>query len=172
MQSNSQELVHCFAPLARDDATRLILGSMPGKASLTAQQYYAHPRNVFWLLIEQVLAIPAALPYAQRCEALVARRIAVWDVLQSCVRSSSLDADIEPDSILPNDFAGFFTAHPNISKVYCNGAAAEQLFRRQVWPKLPAPLQRIELLRLPSTSPANASIAYAVKVQQWQQLIE
>ncbi len=170
MRSNNQELVHSFAPLARGDATRLILGSMPGKASLSAQQYYAHPRNAFWQLIEQVLAIPATLPYAQRCAALLARQIAVWDVLQTCTRTSSLDADIDPASIVPNDFAGFFTAHPNISKIYCNGTAAEQLFRRHVLSTLPASLPQFELLRLPSTSPANASVSYANKARLWQQL--
>ncbi len=170
MRSPEQGLARSFAPLARADATRLILGSMPGQASLTAQQYYAHARNAFWPLMEQVLAIPAMLPYTQRCEALLLQQVAVWDVLQTCTRSGSLDAAIEPASIVPNDFAAFFTAHPKITRVYFNGTAAEQLFRRHVLPCLPVTLHALALQRLPSTSPANAAIAYGLKLQQWQVL--
>ena len=170
MRTPAQGLEHSFAPLARADATRLILGSMPGKASLTARQYYAHPRNAFWPLIEQILAIPATLPYAQRCEALLLHQVAVWDVLQSCMRSGSLDADIEPASVVPNDFVAFFAAHPRITTVYFNGAAAENLFRRHVWHRLPASMQAITRHRLPSTSPANAAVPRHFKSSQWQQI--
>ncbi len=162
--------IHSFAPLARDDARQLILGSMPGKASLAANQYYAHPRNAFWQLMEAVLAVPAALPYEERCEALLLQQVAVWDVLHTCTRTSSLDADIDATSIVPNDFAAFFTAHQNITTILFNGAAAERFYHRHVLPTLPADLKHHRLLRLPSTSPANAGIAYAGKVRQWQLL--
>ena len=109
---------------------------MPGKASLRAGQYYAHPRNAFWPIVEQVFGIPAALPYAQRCRRLVQQRIAVWDVLETCTRSSSLDADIDEASIVTNDFERFFACHARIRGVYFNGATAERLFRRHVLPAL------------------------------------
>jgi double-stranded uracil-DNA glycosylase len=100
-----------FAPIGDRHATRLILGSMPGAASLDAARYYAHPRNAFWPMIEAVWNIPVALDYAARVRALRAAGVSVWDVLANCRRSSSLDAHIEQDSIVVNDFAGFFRRH-------------------------------------------------------------
>ncbi|MFT6465167.1 DNA-deoxyinosine glycosylase [Halopseudomonas sp.] len=166
-------LVHSFAPLARPDAACLVLGSMPGKASLNAQQYYAHPRNYFWPFMELILGIQPGLAYAERCEQLLHKRVAVWDVLKACTRSSSLDADIIEASIIPNDISGFLQQHPHVRQLFFNGAKAESSFRRHVLPDLPDALRRrIHLVRLPSTSPANASVPMAVKLSAWQQLLE
>ncbi len=160
--------VHSFAPIASPDAERLILGSMPGRASLAAQQYYAHPRNHFWHFMSVVAAVSESLSYAERCAALVRRRIAVWDVLKACTRSSSLDSDIDESSIVANDFEAFLDAHPKIEYIYFNGAKAEAIYMRHVQPQLPAHQAVIEKLRLPSTSPANAAIPLAVKLEQWR----
>jgi TDG/mug DNA glycosylase family protein len=162
--------IHSFPPVSRPDATRLILGSMPGRASLAANEYYAHPRNAFWQLLELNLAIPATLPYRQRCEQLVHQHIALWDVLKTCTRKSSLDSDIDTSSIVPNAFTDFFASHPRITLVCFNGAAAENIYRRHVLPALPPALRELELRRLPSTSPANASIPLAEKIRQWRVL--
>ncbi len=158
--------VSSFPPLCGPRARVLVLGSMPGRASLAAQQYYAHPRNAFWPIIEAVLGIDRKLPYAQRCRQLIAHDIAVWDVLQSCFRPGSLDADIDPASILPNDFAAFFAHHPHIRRVCFNGATAQQVFRRQVLPSLPAG-RLPEMIRLPSTSPAHAGMRLEQKIAHW-----
>src|SRR5690606_2712382 len=124
--------IYSFAPIADARATRLILGTMPGRASLQAGQYYAHPRNYFWRFIETVLALPQQLTYYQRWAALRRHGIAVWDVLQSCVRSGSLDSSIIPATVMPNAFADFLQAHPAIEAIYFNGAIAEKLYRRHV----------------------------------------
>ena len=158
--------VSSFPPLSGPRARVLILGSMPGKASLEAQQYYAHPRNAFWSIIEAVLGIDRALPYAQRCQRLVAHDIAVWDVLQSCYRPGSLDAHIDPASIMANDFAAFFAGHPGIRRICFNGATAQQVFKRHVLPSLPS--DRLpEMIRLPSTSPAHAGMRLEQKIARW-----
>ncbi|WP_346838597.1 DNA-deoxyinosine glycosylase [Microbulbifer sp. SAOS-129_SWC] len=159
--------VHSFAPIAATDATRLVLGSMPGIASLRAQQYYAHPRNAFWPIIAALFDLPAGLDYRQRCAHLRAQRVALWDVLHTCTRSGSLDSAIAADSIVPNDFAGFFARHRAIERVYFNGAKAEQLYRRHVQPTLPARWAALPLSRLPSTSPAHAGMPFAEKLAQW-----
>lgn len=162
--------VHSFAPLSQPDATRLILGSMPGKASLAAGRYYAHPRNAFWQLMAALLRWPEATPYAARCEALLAEGIAVWDVLKTCTRTSSLDSDIDPASIVVNDFAAFFAAHPRIERIYFNGGTAEQIWRRHVLSALPPQWKNVETLRLPSTSPAHAALPFDEKLQRWSVL--
>jgi len=164
--------VHSFPPLADARAERLILGSMPGKASLMANQYYAHPRNAFWPIIEQLFGISRTLPYAQRCRELLRQRVAVWDVLKTCTRTSSLDSDIEATSIVANDFVTFFAEHPGIHAIYFNGAMAEQTFDRHVLPTLPDPAAVIGRVRLPSTSPANASYSFARKLAHWRVLTQ
>lgn len=153
-----------FAPVARGDARLLILGSMPGQASLQAQAYYAHPRNAFWRILADVLGFSTDLPYAARLEALQANGIALWDVLAACHRPGSLDADIDDASIVVNDFAGFLQQHPHITRVCFNGAKAESSWRKQVQPVL---VTSLELLRLPSTSPAHAGMPYEAKRAIW-----
>ena len=155
-----------FAPVARSDARLLILGSMPGQASLQAQAYYAHPRNAFWRILADVLGFSAELPYADRLAILQANGIALWDVLASCHRPGSLDADIDDASMVVNDFAGFLQQHPHISRVCFNGAKAESSWRKQVQPLLGS-TRTLPLLRLPSTSPAHAGMPYETKRAIW-----
>jgi TDG/mug DNA glycosylase family protein len=159
--------VHGFPPIARPEARVLVLGTMPGKVSLQQQQYYAHPRNAFWRIAGEILGFEAGAAYEARTASLAAAGIALWDVLQTCTRASSLDSDIVPDSIVPNDFAGFFAQHPGIHRVCFNGATAASLYMTHVLPLL-AHVQAHEHVRLPSTSPANAGMPFAEKRRIWQ----
>ena len=157
-----------FPPIARADARVLILGSLPGEASIRAQEYYAHPRNAFWTLMKSITGADG--DYAARCEALKAQGIAVWDVLSSSVRPGSLDADIELATALPNDFERFFAEHKDIRLVCFNGRKAEAMFRRFVRPEfLP---ETLKTALLPSTSPAHASRTLAEKLETWRGIIE
>lgn len=159
--------VHSFPPVVNAQSRVLVLGSMPGRASLRAQQYYAHPRNLFWGLMQALLEVPASAPYAERLAGLLARRVALWDVLHTCTRRTSLDSDIVPSSIVPNDFAALFEAHAGIRVVCFNGRAAAAAFRRHVLPDLPC-ANELAFHDLPSTSPANASIPFARKRAAWR----
>jgi TDG/mug DNA glycosylase family protein len=160
--------VHSFAPVANASSRLLILGSMPGKASLRAGEYYAHARNAFWRIIGELFGVEPSAPYRERIEGLLARRIALWDVLETCTRESSLDSDIDMSSIVVNPFPEFLRAHPAIRTICFNGAKAELSFRRHVLPDLAPQGLRIATRRLPSTSPANASIAYPKKLAAWR----
>ena len=161
--------VHCFPPIGDPAATVLILGSMPGKASLAAGEYYAHPRNAFWAIMGELIGAYPGLPYKDRLKILRGSGIAIWDVLGSCVRDSSLDSRIESDSAVPNDFRSFFLQHPNITRVFFNGAKAEQCFLKHVLPSLES--AALQYQRLPSTSPANAGLSYQQKLFAWRSVM-
>jgi hypoxanthine-DNA glycosylase len=156
-----------FPPVARPDACTLILGSLPGARSIAEQQYYAHPQNAFWRIMAELFAIQG--DYDARCRQLTENRIALWDVLLSSVRPGSMDADISIATATPNDFDGFFDAHPSIDLVAFNGRKAQQLFGRLVEPL--ATTRDIRQVLLPSTSPAYASMAPADKLAAWRQAL-
>ena len=125
-----------FPPVARKDATRLILGSMPGIRSLEANQYYAHPRNTFWPIICKLFNAKEDLNYPQRKQLLIDHRIALWDVLKSCYRKGSLDSNIDHGTIEANDFNTFLKKHKQIKIIFFNGGEAEKLFKKYVLKKL------------------------------------
>jgi len=161
--------IRSFAPVADRRARVLILGSMPGRASLEAGRYYAHPQNVFWRIAAQLLRFDPEAPYATGAKALKAAHIAVWDVLHSCVRRGSLDTMIESDSEIANDFGAFFRIHRQIEHVFFNGARAEASFRRHVLPGIAVSLR---YTRLPSTSAANASVPFRRKLAAWRAILQ
>jgi hypoxanthine-DNA glycosylase len=155
--------VSSFPPISGPDARILILGSMPGVASLSAQQYYAHPRNLFWPVIQALLGATGPLSYPEKRVLPIRHRIALWDVLECCVRPGSLDSAITEEKA--NDFGGFFKAHPHISHVYFNGRKAEGAFRK--WVKTD---RNLVFTTLPSTSPANASYDFERTLHAWRQI--
>jgi len=156
-----------FPPIARDDARVLVLGSLPGRASLQARQYYAHPRNAFWPIMRELTG--ASGGYPARCSTLVEHGVAVWDVLAQSERPGSLDADIRTGTAVANDFGHFLAHHRQLQLVCFNGARSQQLFRRFVAPGLPDSDLRYVLL--PSTSPAHAAVSRAEKLAAWRGII-
>lgn len=162
-----------FPPIADARARVLVLGSMPGVASLQAQEYYAHPRNAFWPIMGKLVGASPELDYAERCERLRGAGIALWDVLRECQREGSLDSSIERASERANDFAQFFTNHPRIVRVLFNGQKAESAFKRHVLPTLPEEkTNNLTSVRLPSTSPAHAGRTFEEKLAEWRAAVE
>ena len=152
-----------------DDGCRvLILGSMPGVKSLEEAEYYAHPRNAFWQIIETLFSIKRELPYQQRLKMLKGKGIALWDVYARCYRQGSLDADIDKGSAIFNDFASLFKSFPNIQYVFFNGKAAEHAYQKML--KIVDLEHAVNYMGLPSTSPANAAMNFGQKLEQWQQV--
>lgn len=162
---------HSFPPVIDDRSRVLILGSMPGKASLRAQQYYAHPRNLFWHFMELLLGVDRSLPYEARKQSLLDRGVALWDVLESCTRETSLDADIDPRTMVANDIVGLLDRHTSIQAICFNGAKSAAVFQRHTAAKLARP-GAVVLHALPSTSPANASIPFDTKLEAWRVVVD
>lgn len=156
-----------LAAVSPPHASVLLLGSMPGAASLAQQQYYAHPRNLFWPIMAELAGFSAHLPYPDKVRAVNASGVALWDVIASCQRAGSLDSAIRDEQV--NDFAGFFAAQPQLAAIGFNGAKAWQSFKRQVLPLNIVP-PRLELICLPSTSPAHAALGFNEKLALWQQI--
>ena len=156
-----------FNPVARPDARVLILGSMPGVASLEATEYYAFPRNVFWKIMGDLFGAYPQLGYISRLQKINENHIALWDVIQTCHRPGSLDSAISDEGMETNDFKGFLKKHPHINHVYFNGQKAAGLFKKRVAPGLAG---QYEYCVLPSTSPANAATSYAAKLEAWSVL--
>jgi double-stranded uracil-DNA glycosylase len=155
-----------FPPIESKSARVLVLGSMPGAASLQAGRYYAYPHNAFWPIMGELFGAGPTVAYEKRILLLKRTGLALWDVMASCVREGSLDADIDEDSIVANDFPAFFDAHPRVTQVFFNGAKAEACFRRYVSPYLSG--RGLQFTRLPSTSPAHASLSMEKKLRAWR----
>jgi len=138
----------------------LVLGSFPGAASLLAQQYYGHPRNHFWPLVGAVLGLDLApMPYGERLALVQSRGLGLWDVYGACQRVGSLDASIRQP--LLNDLASLQQRAPLLRVVAHNGGESARARRHTAALGLP-------VLRLPSSSPANASWSFERKLQAWR----
>jgi hypoxanthine-DNA glycosylase len=149
-----------LAPVVTPHTQLLVLGSFPSEASLAAAQYYAHPRNQFWMILSVLWDVDLrALPYEARLSEVCCRGLGIWDVYAGCRRRGSLDSAIEDAE--PNDLAALVARLPALRAIAHNGgesARAMALTRTLAG----------EVVRLPSSSPANASWSLARKVDAWR----
>lgn len=150
----------------------LVLGSMPGVASLQAAQYYAHPRNRFWPLMGMLCGIDATHAYPDRVRALNASGVGVWDVIGQCERRGSLDASIVRGSEVPNALGALIDGLPALRAIACNGGTAFQAFQRFIVPTLVGSVREVPVWSLPSTSPANAAWPLPRLLEAWQPLAD
>jgi double-stranded uracil-DNA glycosylase len=160
-----------FEPVARTDARVLILGSLPGEESLRLGEYYGKKTNRFWWIMGELVGAAPDMAYADRLERLRQRHVALWDVCASAYRAGSLDKNILTPSVVPNDFAAFLAAHPQIALIGFNGRPAEKLFRDLVLSTLPATAAATPRAVLPSTSPAHASMPPTAKLALWRETL-
>lgn len=154
---------YSLKPIVNDNVKILILGSLPGEVSLQQNQYYAHPRNFFWKIMYEILGETYCDDYSTRCNMLLNHNIALWDVVGSAERKGSLDSDIK--NAIPNDILGFLQSFEQVDKILLNGGKAASLFKKH--------FRNVSdmAIALPSTSPANASMTYAKKLELWKQAI-
>jgi hypoxanthine-DNA glycosylase len=149
-----------FPPVVAPDTRVLVLGSLPGERSLAERRYYAHPRNLFWRLVGEVIGRDLqALAYEARLEALLAAKIGLWDTVASATRAGSLDAAIREAE--HNPLAELVATLPELRAVAFNGAASAKIGMAAL------AHTSLALLPLPSSSPANASVPYAEKRRLW-----
>jgi hypoxanthine-DNA glycosylase len=156
------ELLHGLPPVIARHTRLVLLGSFPGVASLAAGQYYAHPRNQFWPLLSALLGeelVP--LPYAQRLQRLRAHGLGLWDVIAACRREGSLDSSIREAQY--NDLARLRRRAPSLVAVAHNGSESARAMR--VTGQL-----GLQVYRLPSSSPANASWSFERKLAAWREV--
>jgi len=149
-----------FNPLISTESRILILGTMPGIKSLQAQQYYAHSRNAFWIIMFTLFDVPYSDNYEIRVDLLLKNRLALWDTLQFCYREGSLDSNIKDAQ--PNHFSEFLQQNSGIKYIIFNGKTAEKFYD-----KFNIRVAKIEYYCLPSTSPANARMTIDDKLNVW-----
>lgn len=164
-------LVHSFEPVIGSDPRILILGSMPGVISLQAVQYYAHPRNAFWPIMANLFGIDIDGGYQKRIEQVNRMPVVLWDTIKACHRDGSLDSNIQKHQIEANDIPALLDKYSCIKLIAFNGATSEKYFNQLVKPKL-SENQIIDLVRFPSTSPANAGMKFEEKLRHWRRLLD
>jgi len=151
-----------LAPVIARGTRLVVLGSFPGAMSLQMQQYYAHPRNQFWAILSALWGVDlVAMPYAQRIAEVKARGLGIWDVYAACRREGSLDTAIEEAQL--NDLAGLKRSAPVLQAVAHNGGESAKAMRHTQALGVP-------VIRLPSTSPANASWHFERKLAAWREV--
>lgn len=167
-------VLESFPPCVDIDARILILGSMPGRASLEAQRYYAHPRNQFWWIMSELLKgsmVDVSMPedYPERLAWLRSHQIGLWDVLKFCERDGSLDSNIKVATEVANPLPELIETLRSLQLVIFNGKKAEQAFKRYCADSVIN--RRVKFVCLPSSSPANAATSKECKLEQWSNAI-
>lgn len=152
-----------FPPVVGERPRVLVLGTLPGEESLRRQEYYAHPRNLFWPIVCGLFGAAAPAGYDDKLRFVISRRIALWDVCASAERLASADATIRTE--VPNAIGALLECHPEIRAVAFNGSGARRLHDRHF-----ARRPDLVYLALPSTSPAYASLGFAEKLARWSAL--
>lgn len=170
-------LLQGLAPVVDARTRLLVLGSFPGGRSLQLRQYYAHPQNQFWRILQAIwpqAGWPADGDYAQRCACALDCGVGVWDVYAQCEREGSLDSEIRSARL--NDFAGLFAQCPQLVGIAHNGGESHR-HARAVWHALQtlqaSPRQaQVKIHRLPSSSPAHASWTFERKLNAWRAVMQ
>lgn len=161
------DLTAGFPPILGCQANTLILGTLPSQQSLIKGQYFGHPRNAFWPIMGKLFGAGPEIAYTERARMLSGSGIAVWDVLKSASRPGSMDAAIDEETALPNDFGTLHENHPELQLLCFNGQAAGRLFRKLVPMEIQESFAAVRFVTMPSTSPAYAAMGFEEKLQRW-----
>ncbi|WP_369765080.1 DNA-deoxyinosine glycosylase [Flavobacterium sp. WC2429] len=153
-------MITSFSPFINSETKILILGTMPGIASLEKQEYYAHPRNHFWKIMCTLLdSLPISVVFEEKIKLLQNNKIGLWDVLENCERNGSLDTNIKNQK--ENDFFTLFKNYPTITKIIFNGKESHKYFLKKF-----GQIKGITYYVMPFTSPAN-TMSFEKKLEIW-----
>lgn len=159
-----EHIVHSFEPVYDKDSEILILGTLPSVKSRENNFYYGHKQNRFWKVLATLLKEPVPDTIEEKKAMLLAHRIALWDVIQSCDIKGSSDSSIK--NVQPTDI-GMILEKTNITRIYANGNKAGQLYKRYQFP-----VTGRKATVLPSTSPANAAWSLERLCKTWHVILE
>ena len=158
-----EHIVHSFEPVYDKASEILILGTLPSVKSRENNFYYGHKQNRFWKVLATLLKEPVPETIEEKKAMLLAHRVALWDVIQSCDIKGSSDSSIK--NVQPTDI-GMILEKTNMTQIYANGNTAGQLYKRYQFP-----VTGIEATVLPSTSPANAAWSLARLCEAWKTIL-
>ena len=162
--ANYQQLSHEFEPVYNQESKILILGTFPSVKSREGKFYYGHPQNRFWKLLARLTNWPQPTTIPEKKEMLLKNNIAIWDVIQSCEIAGSSDSSIK--NVIANDLTQVLS-DSSITRIYANGKTAEKLYNKYVKPQT-----GIDVVPLPSTSPANAAYSLDRLAASWAKILE
>lgn len=154
---------HTFAPVYDGKSQLLILGSFPSVKSREQGFYYGHAQNRFWKVLAAILNWEVPITMEEKKKMLLKNHIAIWDVIDSCDIKGSSDSSIR--NVVPADIPGILKK-TQIQRVYANGKTAGKLYQKLIQPDT-----EMEIIVLPSTSPANAGCSLEKLVAIWGEQI-
>ena len=155
----NETIVHPFPPLYGADSRTLILGSFPSVRSREAMFFYGHPQNRFWRVLAAVYGEEVPVSVEEKKSLVLRHGLALWDAIRSCTVTGSADSSVR--DVVPNDL-GPIVRSSRIERVFCNGALSFRLFEKHISPSI-----KIKAVKLPSTSPANASYSLERLITEW-----
>ena len=155
---------HEFAPVYDENSRVLILGTFPSVKSRETHFYYGHPQNRFWKLLAFLCRWPIPATSPEKKEMLLKNGVALWDVIQSCEIAGSSDSSIK--NVIPSDLSRILTCS-SITRIYANGKTAQKLYD-----KYQKPQTCMDIIALPSTSPANAAYSFNRLAESWAQIFQ
>lgn len=156
----SERIIHPFEALYNENSKVLILGSFPSVKSREVSFFYGHPRNRFWKVIPALFGEEEPLTIEKKKELILRRNLALWDSIHSCEITGSSDSSVK--NVVPNDISKII-GNSNVSKVFCNGALSHKMYMKYIFPDT-----KIEAVKLPSTSPANAACSLDKLIEEWK----
>ena len=153
-------VIHPFPPLFDENAKTLILGSFPSVKSREAMFFYGHPQNRFWKVLSAVFTEKLPESIEEKKVLVLSHHLALWDCIHSCTITGSSDSSVK--DVVPNDISEMMT-NSKIDRIFCNGTLSYKMYRKYIFPNT-----GIEAIKLPSTSPANASYSLDKLITEWK----
>lgn len=167
MEKNDSTIAEGFPPLMCHEPRLLILGTIPGEKSISANEYYCDNRNRMWKMLAELATQKLPTNYSEKKVLLEQLHVVLWDYYQSVERTNSTDKGILKGT--PNDIVGFIRKNPTITKIAINGYKKYNMFGEKLQNQFG---QSIKVFRLPETSGSNASWTLEKLCKEWSVVFE